>query len=140
MTHALCLVVVIGAALLTGYALFGYGATYQVAYGALTLMAAMISATFLWLWTRRATPLALGMSLSWAGTSSVLGWWWVFNLLGDPAGMVDSGMLFLFLSLYFVGAVLHFSVIQRSFGITTRLHPLPVVGAIAISAVLRLLT
>ena len=43
-----------------------------IAYRAMTLMAAMISLTFLWLWARRATPLALGMSLSWAGASSVM--------------------------------------------------------------------
>ena len=140
MIQAITMFLTIATGFLTGASVFGHEAVYRLAYGALTLMAAMISLTFLWLWARRATPLALGMSFSWAGAASVLGWWWVFNLLGDPEGMVDSGMLFLFLSLYFAGAVLHFSVIQRSFGITTRLHPLPVVGAIAISAALRLLT
>ena len=77
MIQAVSLVVAIAALLALSYATLGYQPTYQIAYGALTLMAAMISLTFLWLWARRATPLALGMSLSWAGASSVMGWWWV---------------------------------------------------------------
>ncbi len=139
MKQAICLVALIGALLMMCNAVLGYEPTYQIAYGALTLMAAMISLTFLWLWSRRATPRARGMSLSWAGTTSVLGWWWVFNLMGDPAPMVDSGALFLFLSLYFAGAILHFAVIQRSFGVKTHLFPVPVIAAIVFSLGLRLM-
>ena len=70
MIQAVSLVVAIAALLALSYATLGYQPTYQIAYGALTLMAAMISLTFLWLWARRATPLALGMSLSWASVRS----------------------------------------------------------------------
>ena len=138
MIQAAFLVIVFGAMLALSYLLLGYHPTYQIAYGALTLMAAMISLTFLWLWAKRATPLALGMSLSWAGASSVLGWWWVFNLMGNPQGMVESGALFVFLSLYFAGAILHFAVIQRSFGGTPQFLPIPAIIAIAASALIRL--
>ena len=138
MTQAALLVAAIAAMLSVSYALLGYGPTYQIAYGALTLMAAMISLTFLWLWARRATPLALGMSLSWAGASSVLGWWYAFNLFGAPQAMVESGFLFLFLSLYFAGAILHFSVIQRSFGVAARMVPVPALLALFCSALIRL--
>ena len=58
----------------------GYEVTYQIAYGSFTLVAAIISLTFLWLWYARATPLASGMALGWAGASSVMGWWWGFNI------------------------------------------------------------
>lgn len=139
MMQAVSLVAVIAAALALSYATLGYHPTYQIAYGALALMAAMISLTFLWLWARRATPLALGMSFSWAGTASVLGWWWVYNLFGAPESMVESQVLFLFLSLYFAGAILHFAVIQRSFGRLPALFPLPVVAAVIASALIRLI-
>lgn len=139
MTQAIFLVAIIGAMLSASYVTLGYQPTYQIAYGALTLMAAMISLTFLWLWAKRATPLALGMSLSWAGASSVLGWWWAFNLLGGPSEMVESGALFLFLALYFAGAILHFTVIERSFGRPASILPLPALGALLLSALIRLL-
>lgn len=139
MTQAVVLISVIAGLLFSGHTVLGYWPTYQIAYGALTLMAAMISLTFLWLWARRATPLALGMSLSWAGASSVLGWWWVYNLLGNPVLMEDGSVLFVFLSFYFTGAILHFAVIQRSFGLSGHLFPVPALAAVALSAVVRLL-
>ena len=139
MIQALLLVASISIVFIASHASLGYEPTYQIAYGALTLMAAMISLTFLWLWGRRATPLALGMSLSWAGTASVLGWWWIFNLIGKPNTMVESGALFLFLSFYFAGAILHFAVIQRSFGAAGHFFPIPAILAIALSAAIRTL-
>ena len=45
----------LGAALMvfiTLYLSFGYEVTYRVGYGAFSLLAAMISVTFLWLWRR----------------------------------------------------------------------------------------
>ncbi|MGI9395134.1 MAG: hypothetical protein ACR2OY_10855 [Boseongicola sp.] len=88
-----------------------YWTLYQISYGAFSLMAAMISLTFLWLWAGKQTPLALGMSFSWAGAASVMGWWWVYTAFGRPAQLDQSQLLFVFLSLYFVGAFMHFSVI-----------------------------
>lgn len=120
------------------YAALGYDAAYQIGYGALTLMAAMISATFAILWVTRATPLALGMAFSWAGAASVLGWWWLWNLMERPAEMRDSAVLFGFLSLYFVGAILHFMVIQRSLCLRERTFLVPVAISVAVSALLHL--
>ena len=138
MTQALLLVAMIGALFLISHLQLGYDATYQIAYGALSLMGAMISLTFLWLWARRATPLALGMSFSWAGAASVLGWWWIYNLLEQPGAMFESQFLFLFLSFYFAGAVLHFVVIQRSLGTAHFLFSVPILTAIALSVLIRL--
>ncbi len=72
--------------------------------------------TFFWLWRKRATPLALGMGFSWAGTGGVLGWWWLYRFLGTPEAMVDNEFLFLFVASYIVGGILHFQVIVRSLG------------------------
>ena len=121
------------------YAGLGYEAAYEISYGAFTLMAAMVSLTFLWLWMQRATPLAMGMAFGWAGAASVMGWWWVFNLLDGPLPMQQNAALFLCLSIYFVGAVLHFAVIGRSLGWTGRLWMVPIGVALAVSTGLHVL-
>lgn len=107
----------------------GFAAMMQVAYGAIAVMALLISATFLWLWHERTTPLALGMSLSWAGSGLTIGWWWLMRVLGDPAWGMEAAVLFVFLSLLITGAVLHFAVIQGSFGLRGLSFLGPVVGA-----------
>ena len=70
--------------------IFGYDLAYQMAYGAISAMAVLISATFFWLWWQRATPLALGMGFSWAGAGMVMGYWWVHNLLDRPDWMDEN--------------------------------------------------
>ena len=139
MTQGLTLFVLVATAFMISHETIGWRLTYQIGYGAFCLMAAMISLTFLWLWARRATPLALGMSFGWAGASSVIGWWWVYNLMDRPETMAENEVLFLALSLYFVGAILHFSVIQRSFGLYRLAFLVPVAGAIAASVLIRAL-
>lgn len=104
-----------------------------LAYGAIALMALMISATFLWLWQVRATPLALGMSLSWAGSGLTIGWWWAMQIAQSPVWGMEAAMLFVFLSLLIAGAVLHFSVIQGSFGLSGLSFLWPVLGALLVS-------
>lgn len=111
----------------------GFASMMQIAYGAIALMSLTISATFLWLWQARATPLALGMSLSWAGSGLTIGWWWLMRVLGDPAWGMEAAALFLFLSLLVCGAVLHFAVIQGSFGLRGMAFLWPVIGAFAMS-------
>lgn len=120
-------------ALLALYVFKGYGAAYSTAYGTVVAIAFGISATFFWLWSARATPLALGMGISWAGTCGVLGWWWVFNLFGKPGLMDESPILFVFVAAYFVGGVLHFQVIVRSLGPRSALALVPAVLFVAIS-------
>lgn len=137
MIHALIMFLAVATLFTLSHQTLGWQATYQIGYGAFCLMAAMISLTFLWLWARRATPLALGMSFGWAGASSVIGWWWVYNLMDRPGQMAENEILFLALSLYFVGAILHFSVIQRSFGLYRLAYLLPVAGAVGASILIR---
>jgi len=118
---------------------FGYEVSYRIGYGAFTLMAAMISLTFLWLWARRATPLAIGMSFGWAGAASVMGWWWSFNVLHQPEWMSHNPVLLMFLSVYYVGAVLHFQVIGRSLGRRQKSFLIPIGGSILASAMVHFL-
>lgn len=138
MTRVLALWLIVAAAFAASKAEFGYWPVYQVGYGAFTLMAAMISLTFLWLWARKETPLALGMSFSWAGAASVMGWWWVFNVLSRPVAMAESELLFLFLAVYFVGAVLHFAAIMRSFDFCVPGYALPVGVSLVVAVAVEL--
>ncbi|UWP91225.1 hypothetical protein K3X13_08985 [Aliiroseovarius crassostreae] len=140
MKQAFALMMVIAVVLQLGYLWAGYEAIYQIGYGAITLMGLMISLTFLWLYVVRATPLALGMAYSWSGASLVLGWWWVFSVLGEPAWAAESPAHFLFLSLYLVGALLHFSVINRSFGLHGAMFLWPVLGAVCLSGLIYIIT
>ena len=109
---------------------FGYDRAYVVAFGVVVALALSISGTFFWLWLSRATPLALGMGFSWLGTTGVLGWWWVFQLLHNPPVMRDNAGLFIFVAAYFVGAILHFQVIRRSLGLRSYVLLLPLGGAV----------
>lgn len=136
MRQALGMFVAIAVALAAVDRWLGYEAAYEIGYGALALMGAMIAATFLWLWHERTTPLALGMAFSWAGATCVMGWWWVFNLFDRPAAMDGSEVLFAFLALYFVGAILHFAVMQRSLGLHGGLFALPLMAATVASALI----
>lgn len=118
---------------LAGMGTIGYGAMILVGYGAVAVMALLISATFLWLWHLRATPLALGMSLSWAGSGLTIGWWWLMQITGNPAWGAHAAVVFLFLSLLMSGAILHFAVIQGSFGLHGLSFLVPVTGALLLS-------
>ena len=117
---------------------FGYQTAYAISYGAIALMAVAISLTFLWLYVQRTTPLALGMSFSWAGAASVMGWWWLYNTFDKPAAMDESEVLFIFVALYFVGAIMHFGVIVVSLNLPRPLFVLPILGSLLISAAIHL--
>ncbi|EKE43686.1 hypothetical protein OCGS_2418 [Oceaniovalibus guishaninsula JLT2003] len=121
--------------LLLGDAVMGYGATYSVAFGAFSMMALAIGATFFWLWRARSTPLALGMAFSWAGSACVMGWWWIYTLTGEPPAMRTNTLLFVFLALSLTGALMHFAVIRRSLGWDGAIWLVPL-GALAASAAL----
>ena len=134
MKQALALVVLIFAALVLGAGLVSYQAVLLVVYGALSLMALMIAGTFLWLYVQRTTPLALGMAYSWAGAGLFAGWWWVFNLTGRADWVVNQEGALAVLALALVGALLHFAVIQRSFGFHGASFLAPVGLALGLSA------
>lgn len=114
-------------------ALLGADNALTVAYGAIAIMALLIAATFLWLWQARATPLALGMSLSWAGSGLTLGWWWCLQLAGLPAVPDQEIFLFAALALLIAGATVHFMVIQGTFGWHGLTFLVPVLGAFVLS-------
>ena len=139
MTRVVLLFCLVALAFSISRAQFGYWPVYEVGYGAFTLMAAMISLTFFWLWARRETPLSLGMSVSWAGAACVMGWWWIFNLLSQPVAMVESQVLFLFLSLSFVGAILHFAAIMRTFDFCVPGFAVPVSISLVFAIVVELI-
>ncbi len=104
------------------------------------LMAAMIAATFLWLWRRRATPLALGMAFSWCGTATILTWFWIDRMVGRPQWMADTAIVLVCLAFYVTGAVHHFAVIRRSMGVSSLVFivPLLVIGALGALILMRL--
>ena len=136
MKWAIATLLVLVAVFQVGHRTLGYDTAYQVGYGAIAIMGVCISLTFLWLWWVRATPLALGMAFSWAGAASVMGWWWVFNLLDHPVAMQQNPGLFVFLSLYIVGATMHFRVIEDALSWPRRAYWLPVAGAWLLSLAL----
>jgi hypothetical protein len=118
--------------------LFGHAVVLAVAFGSVSLMAIKISATFLWLWLRRETPLALGMSFSWAGAASFFGWLWVDDILDHPPAMSDPWPVFVFMGLYFVGAILHFTVIQRTTGFSLFVVAAPLLASIVVASIISL--
>jgi hypothetical protein len=132
MKQALWLLAATGAALGFVAALFGAGGTAALAFGAVAAMAGLIALTFLWLWWVRATPLALGMALSWAGSALVAGWIWA-AMLND--GLQEGGaVLFAALPLLLAGALLHFDVMRSSMGFRRGAVVLPVMVAFAAAA------
>ena len=110
MRQALWLLGAVAVAVAAAVAAMGQAATAAMGYAAVAAMAAMIAGTFLWLWWVRATPLALGMALSWAGVAVV-----AFHL----AGGAPDALPHVALPLLAAGATLHFAVMRRSMG----LHP-----------------
>ena len=134
MRHALLLLFLATLAILGLDRAFGYDTARAIAYGAVIPMGAMIAATFLWLWAMRATPLALGMAFSWAGTTAVFAWWWIFAALGAPEALATAPVLFPFVALHLVGAILHFHVLERSMALRPGAFLVPVVIAFGLSA------
>ena len=94
----------------------GFNAAHDIAYAVISLLAIVIAVVFAWLWRVRATPMAMGMALSWAGCHGFVGYWWVYDQLGrEPATYLEHDVLFVFIALYFSGAVLHLSVISKAY-------------------------
>mgnify|MGYP001122200255 CR=1 FL=1 len=139
MKQALAMMAVVVALLEIGRQAFGEAQILLVVYGAMAVMSAMIAATFLWLWFERTTPLAHGMVYSWSGAALFIGWWWVYNLAGQPEWGHLPRAGFVVQALSFVGAVLHFAVIHRSFGYHGVGFIWPVGLALAISGLVALL-
>ena len=73
-------------------------ATMRAAAG----LAVPLGGAFVWLWLERATPLALGLALAWAGSGALLADW--------PSEGPGRGA-HLFAALYLAGAVVHLRVV-----------------------------
>lgn len=140
MTKPLVLLIIIVATFGAANWLFGYKLVYLIGYGAFSILALVIAATFLWLWIKRATPLALGMAFGWGGAACVMAWWWLYNLLSAPDWMRENPVLLVFLSIYLVGAILHLEVIGRSFALPRQATFAPVAIAVLLSVFIALKT
>ena len=117
MRSSLLLFLAFWAGLVTMELQWDFGTAYAAGYGAISLLAIVISVTFGWLWRIRATPMALGMAFSWAGCAGLVGYWWFFDQVGRaPAPGVDHLVLWSFLGLYLAGAVAHLKVIVGAYG------------------------
>ncbi|MAM61214.1 hypothetical protein [Maritimibacter sp. UBA3975] len=133
MKQAIILILLTVLALEAGFLLLGFDPVAEIVYGVIALMAAMIAATFLWLWLERTTPLAIGMVVSWFGLACLAAWWWLYNLLGAPVWAQTHPAIFSVLALPIVGSILHFAVIQRSFGFHGMHFLWPIFAAILVS-------
>lgn len=127
MRQAIWLLAVAAAALVLALGALGPAATSAMGFAAVAPMAALISGTFLWLWWVRATPLALGMALSWAGVAFIAG-----HLAWTGAAVLPLVAL----PLLGVGAALHFAVMRRSMGLrrTAALLPATLAAAAALAS------
>ncbi|MGH1332132.1 MAG: hypothetical protein ACRBBK_14700 [Paracoccaceae bacterium] len=134
MKQALSLLILVIALFQLGARIWDAATMLQIGYGAISIMAMLISITFLWLWQVRATPLALGMSFSWAGSGLVMGYWWMMQMAGLPQWGREAELLLVFLAFLIAGAVLHFAVIQASFGYHGLRFLAPVALAIALAS------
>jgi hypothetical protein len=133
MKQSLALLALVLAALHLGRIGLGQSAALVIGYGAMAVMALMMAATFLWLWRERTTPLALGMAWSWLGAGLFAGWWWGLNLAGAAPPPSHAQPVFVLLAIGLVGALLHFAVIHRSFGLHGAGFLWPVVLSLGLS-------
>jgi hypothetical protein len=112
----------------------GYDVAFFVAYGMAAAMASVIAVTFLWLWRRRSTPLALGMALCKIGYATVFLWYAVHKIRGNPVWQFDHGVFLFFVATYFVGAAMHFAVME----VTMKKGPWFFILPVAVAAVILL--
>ena len=116
---------------------FAAGLDFAVAlgFGATIVVVATNALTFLWLWWVRATPLALGMALSWLSQAALSVWWYTSGSVDVAAWVrnIDGLALFAMLSIYIVGGSLHIAVMRRSMDLSRTAMILPVLGAVAVA-------
>ena len=138
MRQALLLALVLWAAFYFTVDVLDFRLALAIGFSATALIAAVNCVTFLWLWYVRATPLALGMALSWAGQTAISVWWFATGMPGKGSWFDQDPLIFLCLSIYMVGGLLHIAVIQNSAGSrrTAAIWPVMAVAAVAAGVVI----
>ena len=68
-----------------------------------------------------------------------MGWMWLYSQLGRPVWMTGNELFLILLGLLLTGAVLHFEVLETSFGYRRGAFLIPVAGALALSTLLLVL-
>lgn len=114
MKQSLAIALLLTGAFLGIDTLFGDRIALAASLSAMVIVAALNALTFFWLWYVRATPLALGMALSWAGQAGLTAWWEI-RTAPDFAEFGDAGVvIYALIALYVIGGALHISVMQTS--------------------------
>ncbi len=132
MKQALTIVAFLLGAFLVVERLASFDLAVSIGLSAMAVIAAINALTFLWLWYVRATPLALGMALSWAGQAGISIWWELSDVPRVLAIQGGGATLFAMVSLYVVGGALHIAVVQRSMEVGFGLVVWPAIAAVAI--------
>lgn len=105
------------------------GQAVGFAVGGLGILAGVIALTFYWLWRDCATPLALGMAISWTGSAGLMAWLWAAAGRGLAAdGQEGVTWLSAVIAVQIIGALLHFDVIAASLGLARRIWIGPLAG------------
>lgn len=134
MRQALVLAFVLWGAFYFTVEVLNFRLAVAIGFSATVLIGAVNCVTFLWLWYVRATPLALGMALSWAGQTTISIWWFVVGMPGGVSSLGHDPLIFLFLSIYLVGGLLHIAVIQNSSGSNRTAAIWPAMAVVAVVA------
>ena len=134
MRQALLIALMLWAAFYVTVEVLDFRLAAAIGFAAVSLITAANCLTFLWLWYVRATPLALGMALSWAGQTALSLYWGATRMPASALWLDQDPLIFLFLSIYIVGGGLHISVIQHSAGSRQARLIWPVIAGIAIAA------
>ena len=133
MKQAFILSLALAAVFLAAQGLLGFRVAASLGFGLVIVTAAINALTFMWLWWARTTPLALGMTFSWAGQALLTIWFYL--QLGPQLWYWNERniLLFLLLSLYLVGGGLHIAVMQRSMELPRTMMIAPFAAAIGIA-------
>jgi hypothetical protein len=133
MKQAILLTIATTVAFLLLEAALGFRVTTAIGFGVTIVTGSINALTFLWLWWTRATPLALGMTISWLGQASFSGWWYLFSTTAKLDWLSGSALIYFLLSLKIVGGGLHIVVMQRSMELRRVFLVWPVLAALFIA-------
>ncbi len=105
----------------------------KLTFGTISLISILISLTFFWLWQSQATPLALGMSISWAGVGALCMMFYQLQLGAYIFQTSDTFFLPISVGMILSGAIVHLLVIQNTFNLRSWVYLVPILGSLAFS-------